>query len=57
VVAGQQKRLELALAFVEDPLPRTREVASAEGNQVLQPGLIEAAAAEIADAIDRSFAR
>jgi hypothetical protein len=54
-LVGQQKRLELALAFVDDPLPKTREVASAEGNHVLQAGLIEAAAAEIAEAIDRSF--
>jgi hypothetical protein len=56
---GQQKRLELALAFVDDPLPRTREVASVPGMELLQPGVIEAAAAaaaaEIAEAIDQSF--
>jgi len=56
VVAGHQKRLELALTFVKDPLPKTHEVASAKGNDVLRPGLIEDAAEEIADAIDRSFA-
>lgn len=54
-IAGQQKRLALALAFVDDPLPKTREVAAADGNEVLQAGLIEASATEIADAIDRSF--
>jgi predicted negative regulator of RcsB-dependent stress response len=54
-VAGHQKRLELALAFVNDPLPKTRAVAEAEVNQILQPGLIEAAAREIAEAVDQSF--
>lgn len=54
-VVGQQKRLEIALAFVDDPLPITREIASVSPpDEVLRADLIESAAREIAQAIDRA---